>query len=525
MSTVANIGVPDNYATPGDFLQINFGVGPGGGDVSVYGILVVANRTTAGAGVVDTTVYGPNTSPAIQTETDVIALAGTGSEAHRMWLRLRSVLDKSQTVGVTAPPVYMIFPTESVGAQASLDFALLNVSTGAAVLRFYCQDEWCDTQIANLQVVDSIGAALAQSINNMTRWPITATYNSSTDTLTVLSRNHGLRANEIRVSAKIVSGSTATTIANNVSTPLAGGTTADSWTTALATILPTRYYYICSPDTSVSGTTFDDLVTQVLTQANPLLGIRQVVVSACIGTQGAGSTIAATPAINTERAELAWLQTPELTAGELAAKTAGVLSVFESLDWAYNFRNFGKGTIRGIRTQDFWNVPAPQTQANWPTPTSIETALNNGLMPIGITTSGQTYMTWSICTRHKNGSNFDYRARSSHLRSVLDRWCDELLAEYDARFGGSTIIDDLGPGDPVPGPRTVQPQQILALIFEKIDKYANKQIKNAKAIKAATIVQRDPAVQSRTGARIPMRVIDLLLQNLVEVDDQSTAPA
>lgn len=521
-----NIGVPVDYPVPGDYLQINFGVGPGGGDQGQAAILIIGNKTSAGSGTVDTEVYGPNSSTPLQNETDMIGLAGTGSEAHRIWLRVRRVLDLAETVGVTAPPVYAIFPTESVGVAASLDFLIANVSTGTAVLRFYCGDDFCDTQVANTEAVDTLGAALAVSINNQTRWPITASYNSGTDTLTVTARQKGPRGNEIRVWAKIISGSTATTITNNASTPLASGATADSWTTALATIVSTRYYYIASPSSDVAGTTYDDLVTQVLSQALPISGIRQRVFAGFVGTLANGSTVAANALINTERSEIYWLQTAELTAGEIAGHTAAVHAVFETLDWSYNFRDFGLGEIRGIDTAKFWKIPAPQTKANWPTAGtagSLAAALNGGLTPIGVTTSGQTYITRSITTRHKNGSNFDYRARDSHIVSVLDHWADRLLADITTKFGGSKIIDDLGPGETVPDPRTVQPTQIKALVFQHIDDVANSQFKKAAEIKSAVIVQRDSHNLNRVGIQVPARVIDLLFSTTTKIDDNSTA--
>ena len=244
----------------------------------------------------------------------------------------------------------------------------------------------------------------------------------------------------------------------------------------------------------MSGTTYDDLVTQVLAQAQPLVGIRQVVIAGSIASQSTASAIAANAAINTVRSEIPQLQTAELTAGEIAATYGAIKAVFETLDWTYNFRDFGKGSIRGIPTDKFWKVPAPQTQANWPTPGvsgSIETGLNNGITPIGVTADGRTYITRAITTQHKNGSNFDYRARDSHIRSALDHWSDELLGRYNSQFGGSKIIDDLKEGEPTPAAAVVQPKQIKALVFELIDKYANQQFKNVAAIKSAVTVQRD----------------------------------
>lgn len=526
MGTPINIGIPSNYATPGDYLQINFGVGPGGADVGVYGILIIGNKTTAGNGTVDTVVYGPNTTPVLQTEQNVIDLSGTGSEAHRLWLKVRSSLDLAALVGVSAPPVYMIFPTESVGNQATLDSLIANSSTSStSFIRYYCGVEFTDVTLTSGQVVNSIGAALVAAINNQTRWPITAGFNTGTGVLTVTAKQHGTRGNEIRVSAVVI-GANATTIANNVSTPLAGGTTEDSWTTALATIASARYYYIVSPSTNTAGTNFDDLVTQVVSQAAPLTGIRQVVVAGHVGTQSAASTVAANASINTERCDIVWLQTSELTAGELAAKFVGVRSVFETFDWTWNFRSFGSGTLAGIPTQRYWDVPAPQTRANWPTPGpsgNIEAALNNGVTPVNVTPDGRTYIVRSITTRHKNGSNFDYRVRDTHIVSALDRFCDELLADYAVSFGASKIIDDLNAGEEVPGPRVVQPKQIKALVFRHIDKHANVDLKHATTIKAGVIVERDPNNLQRVGVRIPAQVIDLLLQSAIEVDDMSTS--
>lgn len=524
MSGDINIGVPVDYPVPGDYLQINYGVGPGGAGVDQYGILIVANRSTAGTGTVDTTVYGPNTTPTLQNETDMIALSGAGSEAHRIWRRVRKVLDIAQTVGITPPPVYVIFPTESAGVAASLAFLLANTSTGQAVLRFYCEDEFVDVNVGSTAVIATTGAALVTAINNQTNWPITAAF--STPNVTVTAKNLGPRGNEIRCWAQIISGTTAQTITNNASTPLASGATADSWTSALATLLPTRYYYIVSPDSSVSGTTYDDLVTQVLSQAQPITGIRQRVFGGFVGTQAAGSTIAANAAINTERAQIYWLQTAEWTAGEIAGTVAAIHAVLESRDWSHNLRDFGLGQIRDVDTSKFWKLLAPQTKANWPTSGvsgSLATALNNGLTPIGVTTDGRTYITRPVTTRHKSGSNFDYRARDTHIVSVLDRWSDDLVSTIHSRYGATKIIDDLGPGETVGDEATVQPSQIKSLVFEKIDAVANKHFKKAAEIKAGVIVQRDSNNHNRVGIKIPARVIDLLFQTTTEVDDQSSA--
>src|SRR5262249_18729441 len=137
----------------------------------------------------------------------------------------------------------------------------------------------------------TLGANAAVNVNNRTELPVTV---AGTTTLTFTAKNTGPRGNEIRIRAAIIQGTTATTVSpNNTSTALSSGATSDNWTTALSTILPVRYYYIISPSSDVSGNTFDDLATQLLSQALPAVGIRQRLFSAAVGTQSAGSTVAA----------------------------------------------------------------------------------------------------------------------------------------------------------------------------------------------------------------------------------------
>src|SRR3954470_390770 len=103
-------GVSDSYAVPGTLVEIRFGVGPSGGANQERVALIIGNKTSAGTATVDTVVYGPTSQPPMRTETDVIALFGTGSEAHRMYRRFVAV-NKST-------PVYIIAPTASGGTAA-----------------------------------------------------------------------------------------------------------------------------------------------------------------------------------------------------------------------------------------------------------------------------------------------------------------------------------------------------------------------------------------------------------------------
>lgn len=510
-------GIPVSYATPGDFLQISFGVGPFGNGVGTNALLV-GNMTSAGAATAGTQVYGPGSDIPLQSETDCIGLFGAGSELHRMWRRFRRVN--------TTTPLFAIAVADPGGTAGSTTVAIATTATATGVLRVWVGDESCDTTINLNDTAATIGANAVIQINNNTHWPVTA---SGTSTITFTSKQTGPRANEIRVRAAIVqtSGTIATTLTpNNTSTALTAGATDDSWTTALATILPTLYYYIVSPSTSTSGTNFDDLVTQVIAQSLPATGIRQRVIAGSVDTQANASTVAANAAINSPLVSIYQLYKAEWTAGEIAAQVAAVLSQFEDQRWSYNFRDFGKGTVGAVDTGQFWKIPAPFTKANWPTATSIETGLNNGITPIGVVgATGGTYITRATTTKHKNGTNFDYRVRDSHIVSIMHRWANELLQAAGERLGAKNLISDPKNGEPVPDAQVVYPRLVKNLIFEKLNKYANVYFKNVEAIKAAVDVQRDPDNNGRLGWRIPARAIDILLQNVIALDDVSSTPS
>jgi phage tail sheath gpL-like len=516
--TISVVGVPSGYATAGDFLQINFGVGPSATGAGIYGSLLFGNKTSAGVGTVDTVVYGPSSSPPLQSEADVISLAGAGSEAHRLWLKFRAT---NKTT-----PLYLVIPAEPSGNQATATVAIATTATCNGTLRIFCGSESVAVAVASGDTPAVQGANAVIQINNKTSWPVTA---SGTSTITFTAKQKGIRGNEIRVRAvyQDLDGTIASTLTpNNTSTALTGGTTEDDWTNALATVIGARYYWNVSPALTVGSTTYNELVTQTLNKALPVAGLREVVIAAAKGTQGAASTIAANSGVNTARAGIAWQESSEWTAGEIAAHTAALLAQFYDLYAAYNFRDFGAGTVVGVDTSSFWQVPAQFTQTKWPTATSVETALNNGVFPIIPRTDGGTHLNQVITTKHKNGANFDYRSRPFHITVALDRFADELLATYRSEIGAKTLIDDPKPGEQILSTFVVSPRTIKALVYRLVDKYWSAGVfKNRDAIKGNVQVLRDPDNNSRVGIRIPAQVIDLLLQTVTDVEDNSTATA
>ena len=172
-----------------------------------------------------------------------------------------------------------------------------------------------------------------------------------------------------------------TTSSVTAQTFFSGGTTADSNATALATIVAQRYYYIVSA--AEDATQFGALAAQVSSQALPTTGIRQRCFAGSVDTEANAQTIAVT--LNNARAEVIWMEKADWTPGELAADAAALYALGEaasSIQCNWDSLGLGPNTLDTL-----WTVPYPRSGTT-PTRTTIKAALNNGLTPIGISSSG-----------------------------------------------------------------------------------------------------------------------------------------
>ncbi len=486
------------------YLQIDFAQGDAGGDSSAYEILLMGNKTSAGSATVDTEVYGPDSLVPMQTETDVIALFGAGSELHRMWRRTNKI-NKDTTVRAIAI-------TESAGTAASATAVITVAATGNGAVRFYCGDEFADTSVSTGDAIDTVGANMVLAINAQTHWPLTAAYNSGTDTLTFTAKQKGPRGNDIRYQIASI-GSFGTSFSTGATdTALSGGATADSNTAALATILPDRYYWIVPA--ANDSTQLGALLTQVNTQALATTGMRQRVVAGYTGSLANAITLAT--GLNGARAELVWQKDSDWTPAELAANQAGVIAGLAiKPNPRINYCNFGQRAP----DQTLWVVPPQRTATSRPTRADIKSALNNGLSPIGvIKRTGSTYLVNRITTRSLNGSQNDYRIRSAPKVDVCDFFGDDLVAILTARFSDKKMGDDVPSGTPPLGSDFVTPERMKGAVIGLIDVYdANGlwQPSGAQRMKDSLVVKRGTNPKTRMGVRISAEPVDAYEQGAI----------
>lgn len=497
-------GLAVNDPVPGAYLEINFAQGEATGSGSPIEVLLMGNKLSTGSATADTVVYGPDTLVQLQTEADAISLFGAGSELHRMFRRFAKI-NKTTTLRAIAV-------TESAGTKASLSAVISTVAAANGSVRVYVHDEFCDTAVTQGDAVDTIGAAIATEINKQTHWGVVATYTAVSDTLLIEAKQKGPRGNDIRVQIVTSPGLGTSFSAGTTDSPLSGGATADSNTTALATINPIHCYYIvpaASDQTQVAAA-----LTQVNLQAQPVTGNRQRVIAGSVDSLANAQTIAI--ALNGARAELVWSEKNPWTPAELAANHAALVTLFETKpNPRTNFCNFGQDAVTG----PFWAVPAPRLATAWPSRTSVKAALNNGLSPIATLTNGSTYLVNRVTTRSLNGSTNDYRIRSPHKVTICDFFGDDLLAKTVLQFSGKRIADDPAQGQRPPGGDVVTPTIYRGAVNRLIDDYDNNDLlQDVAVIKAATIVQRESSPRTRMSARIPLRPIDNAEQFAIALD-------
>lgn len=495
-ASIPLVGLSPNDPTPGEYAEINFAQGEASLGTGTYGCLMIGGMLSTGSATPDTVIYGPDTPVQMASEADLVALFGNGSELHRKGRRFLAVN--------TTTPLYAIAVSEgSSPGAATGTITVATTATGAGTLRIYVGDEFVDVGFATGDTPTVIAANAVTAVNGKTWWAVVASAVAGAITLT--TKQKGLRANFVRYFAQIKPGTSGTTVTPTASTLTTGGTVSDSSTTALATILARRFYYISSA--AEDATQLGALLSQVNTQALAVTGIRQRVFGGSQDTLANAITIST--GLNGARAEVTWLAQSDVPPCELAANAAAVYSLEEApLQFRCNFSSYGDDA----KTSGNWKIKAPLSGAA-PTRAQILAALNAGLTPIGVRSAARTYLVKRVTTRFMNGSVVDYRIRDAHKVTVCDRYVDDLLAKAAATMRGKEIANDPQKNEPVPGPTVITPRVVKAAINRLTRDYGELSLLQlVNTIIANTIVIREASPTTRMSAQIPLTPIDILDQ-------------
>jgi phage tail sheath gpL-like len=492
---IAVTGLAQSDVVPGIYPEVIFGAGASAAGSSFYNALIIANKTSAGSAST-ATVYGPDTATSFTTREEAVGLFGDGSEAMRMVDRFWAT-NKST-------PLYVLLSAQvgSVG-DGYITFTTTAAANGSA--RIFIGTTQLEASIVTGDTPAVIAQSVVNAINGKPSLPVTASVVGNAAYL--VSKNTGIRANSIRYMAAVIGSGVATTVTPLTDTAFTHGATVDDVTAALAAILATRFYYVIpAHEDSVN---LGLIKTQVLTQAQPLTNIRQRVVCGSVDT--IANTITLANALNDARVEVCWHKVSDCTPGEIAAQCAAVFSLeeqklFGSPGTAQNFDSYGVGAQNAAN----WHIPADRSSTQ--TARSVQvSALNSGISPIINQKGGVTMLVSRITSKSLTNSQPDFRVRDGNIPTVCDRFTDDLVGRFAARFANKLLGPDLAAGASSPD-EMVTPRILKATIASLVTEYVGAGLLlDSAGINAATVVSLS-AVRGRVGCKVPLQTVPVLHQ-------------
>src|SRR3990172_7956685 len=171
------VGINNSYKRPVFGGLIVFGSGTvSAASLPMY-LLLVGMRTSGGNLTLDSEIR------AVTSAEEAITAGGVGSQLHRMWLAAQKV----------APdvPKYMLAITESAGTAATVTSVISGTWTVAGEITLYIAGVAITVDIGAADAIDTVGANIVAKWNANADLPVTASYSSGTDTLTLTHRQLG----------------------------------------------------------------------------------------------------------------------------------------------------------------------------------------------------------------------------------------------------------------------------------------------------------------------------------------------
>ncbi len=513
MPAINVAGLPASRKTPGFYFAVLLGGAPTSTAEVPRRIVILANKITATltnsapsfsvtAGTLATATPTP-----IYSADDALTYAGQGSEAHRM---AKAIFDQYPDADVSLCLV------AEAGTASTAVLTFVNNATAAYTVRFKLNGKVIDVAVASSDSITTIATACANAILDEPDLPVTAQF--AAGVLTLTGKNTGLRGNNLVVEAAFVNsagietrittggatspGATTGTWSAVTTTEstytMTAGATQDAVTTALAALASSTYHRYAVAH--IDSTNLDLIVAHLDSLASVTAQHRQQAV--CCSPAASGTAITLATGRNASRLQTVWhYNSPrdpvEVAAQECAARligdsAAGGILVGEASDPGANLDGLVLAT-----------VPPQWFVAEQPTPTEIESALNNGLTPLVPSSAGRTAVVRSITSRSLANGQPNYSVLDTSTPTILDWVADDLQSDLATVFRGKKIRPDSADRSPPKAPNVVTPSMIEARIFFKLKQYEQDLgiIENVDANRALLNV-----VMSSTAGRVDCEI-------------------
>lgn len=415
MPTIGDTGISPSYKRPAFIAKIIYAAGASGAGSQRLRCLLIGPKTAAGSMTPDVDIFK------VSNEDDADAYAGIGSQLARMAYK---------ALTVDSADVWIMAVTEATGTVATATITPTVPPTSAGVLRFRIAGVTVTCSIGNGDTIATICTNIAAAFNANGKLPVTA--GATATVVTLSTKNKGAQSklwtlyrdatdpNETPAALVITLAGAANINVNGVTFgAAASGTGAEDLTTALTKLTTTRYARIAI---GVNDATNAALVaTQINTNGGPLQLLEEQFIIGHNGTYASAQTLAQTT-LNQFLGSVIWARNSESHPCEIAAWFAATRSVAEQTQPITDYDNLPMDVI------------APQAfDADAPTPTEQDTALNNGVTPC-TTVNGKAYLVRAITSYCTFGGNQDERCLDVGDPTMAQYAAMDLKAMYDTEF-------------------------------------------------------------------------------------------
>lgn len=329
--------------------------------------------------------------------------------------------------------------TTPVAATGTVTLATNASSSGE--LRVWIMGERFSCGIASADTPTVVGDAIAAAINAHPNLPVTA--GNAAGTITLTARNAGIEQNTITYRSEITCTGMTTTDTGSVFT---GGTVAGDPTTQLAAMTATRYHVI-GIETN-DATALGVLQTHVEAGCAPSEKRWGYGIAASNGDASAAQTLG--NALDSYRMQVLWQESADRPCYVQAAVFAAVRALY--------------GCKTSLDNHDLPGLLAQYAEDAWPNAGDIETALEEGLVPVKPLRNGRCQVVRSVHTRQT--TPLSYR---DHTIAEKSDYTDESIIDGFTPMVGKVLKTASPPGQP----STITPDRAtakLARILKALDK-------------------------------------------------------
>lgn len=419
---------------PGFVGDVRYGQGPSAGTGGRLSVMLVGNKTSDGSMTED------GNEELCDSEAAAIALAGPGSELHRMyvWCLAGIIAAGGQDAGVD---VYLAAMAESGGSNASMSVTFATTATSDGEIDYWFGGQKFTVTIPTGTTADGAGDLFVAEVARHPRLGFSASNTDGVVTCTWLQA--GTRGNDIIVAQDVSRkpGAMTSTLGDGAALSafgsngrkFAGGTTADTVTNIAASTAPNHYHRVALA--SRDSTALAAWESAMDTKASWSEMKPQHTVVASNGALAATQSLTGTT-LNNARFCMLWGLNDEQDPAELAAWFAGYRAVVEAQDPGADYDDV---QIKGL--PDLPKTPF-RVKANNPGRSTRNSALRSGITPL-MQVGSEMRIRRAVTTKCLDGTNPDYRTLDVYKAYVPD-FVRALMAQVyaDWKKQNPVIMDD-----------------------------------------------------------------------------------